>query len=106
MPRQIYKGRVIAIAGELPGQFTSSNLKAWITARKGKFTTSLDENVTHLLCTHEQYKKRVPRSESIVSDAFNLLNGRRAALIRRTISDPFSSHSGPEARWRHCDSPL
>ncbi len=61
MVRQIFKGRVIAAAGPLPGQLTPQNLKQWISIRKGTFADELDEQVTHLLCTQEQYNKRVDR---------------------------------------------
>lgn len=28
--------------------------------RKGRFAEPFDDEVTHLLCTHEQFKNRVP----------------------------------------------
>ncbi|CAM1502964.1 Fc.00g077400.m01.CDS01 [Cosmosporella sp. VM-42] len=61
MPRQIFKNKRIATAGPLPGQLTVDNLKRWTTIRKGQFTEDLDETVTHLLCTGEQFAKKVPR---------------------------------------------
>ncbi|KPM36801.1 hypothetical protein AK830_g9752 [Neonectria ditissima] len=61
MPRQIFKNRVIASAGVLPGQLTVDNLKRWSQIRKGHFTEDFDEDVTHLLCTREQFNKKVPR---------------------------------------------
>ncbi|KAF7562688.1 hypothetical protein G7046_g1428 [Stylonectria norvegica] len=60
MPRQIFKGRVLAAAGPLPGQLTVDNLKRWTELRKGQFSEVLDETVTHLLCTREQFNKKVP----------------------------------------------
>ncbi|KAF4989590.1 hypothetical protein FDECE_14664 [Fusarium decemcellulare] len=61
MPAQIFKGRVIAAAGPLPGQFTIENLKRWTSLRKGVFIEDLGDDVTHLLCTREQFDKKVPR---------------------------------------------
>ncbi|KAM6519556.1 hypothetical protein FALCPG4_013179 [Fusarium falciforme] len=61
MPPQIFKGRVLAAAGPLPGQLTVENLKRWALIRKGDFVDHFDEDVTHLLCTREQFDKRVPR---------------------------------------------
>lgn len=61
MVRQIFKNRVIAAAGPLPGQLTVDNLKRWTSMRKGAFSDNLDETVTHLLCTEEQFRKRAPR---------------------------------------------
>uniref|UniRef100_A0A0B7JYN4 BRCT domain-containing protein n=1 Tax=Bionectria ochroleuca TaxID=29856 RepID=A0A0B7JYN4_BIOOC len=61
MPRQIFKKCVIAVAGPLPGQLTAENLAQWTRLRKGIFSNDFDEFVTHLLCTREQFNKRVPR---------------------------------------------
>ncbi|KAK7415865.1 hypothetical protein QQX98_005554 [Neonectria punicea] len=61
MPRQIFKNRVLAAAGPLPGQLTVENLDRWSQIRKGRFTEDFDDDVTHLLCTREQFNKRVPR---------------------------------------------
>ncbi|KAJ4119922.1 hypothetical protein NW768_010512 [Fusarium equiseti] len=61
MPGQIFKGKVFAAAGPLPGQFTIDNLKRWTSLRKGIFLDDFDESVTHLLCTREQWDNRVPR---------------------------------------------
>ncbi|ROT42841.1 hypothetical protein SODALDRAFT_392255 [Sodiomyces alkalinus F11] len=63
MVRGIFKNLVIATAAPMPDQFTDENLNSWITQRKGRFTKDLDDSVTHLLCTTEQYKSRnkIPR---------------------------------------------
>ncbi|KAF4956439.1 hypothetical protein FSARC_11575 [Fusarium sarcochroum] len=61
MPSQIFKNRVFAAAGPLPGQLTIDNLKRWSSLRKGFFLEDFDDSVTHLLCTREQFDKKVPR---------------------------------------------
>lgn len=66
MPRQIYRNRVIAAAGPLPGELTVDNLKRWTKLRRGTFTEDFDETATHLLCTKEQFNKRVPRGREPV----------------------------------------
>ncbi|RMJ11470.1 hypothetical protein CDV36_008867 [Fusarium kuroshium] len=75
MPPQIFKGRILAAAGPLPGQLTVENLKRWASIRKGDFVDHFDEDVTHLLCTREQFDKRVPR----VKDA--LKRGKRFHIV-------------------------
>ncbi|KAL6414720.1 hypothetical protein AUP68_01252 [Ilyonectria robusta] len=75
MPRQIFKNRILAAAGPLPGQLTVDNLKHWTRIRKGEFTEAFDEDATHLLCTREQFNKRVPR----VKDA--LKRGKRFHIV-------------------------
>ncbi|CEI68599.1 unnamed protein product [Fusarium venenatum] len=61
MPSQIFKGKVFAAAGPLPGQFTVDNMKRWTSLRKGVFLDDFDETVTHLLCTREQWDDKIPR---------------------------------------------
>lgn len=64
MVRQIFKNKVIAAAGPLPGQLTVQKLQQWTEMRKGKFTTTIDEHVTHLLCSRDQFRKDVPKGQS------------------------------------------
>jgi hypothetical protein len=61
MVAQIFKGRIIAAAGPLPGQLTVENLRRWTSLRKGVFIEDFDETVTHLLCTKEQFDKKLPK---------------------------------------------
>ncbi|PTB67857.1 hypothetical protein BBK36DRAFT_1114447 [Trichoderma citrinoviride] len=62
MPRRIFKNLVIATAGPLPGQLTVENLRTWTALRKGVFTEDYDaDQVTHLLCTREQFDQKLPR---------------------------------------------
>ncbi|ATY63413.1 brct domain containing [Cordyceps militaris] len=68
MPRQIFKNRVLATAGPPPQSITLENLRAWIPMRKGRFAERFDDEVTHLLCTYEQFKKRVPLVKQVLKD--------------------------------------
>lgn len=63
MPPQIFKNKVIAAAGPLPGQLTAENLKRWTENRRGRFSIDLDPTVTHLLCTRAQYRAKLPISK-------------------------------------------
>src|SRR5687768_15225494 len=44
MPPQIFKNRVIATAGPLPGQLTIENLKRWTEYRRGRFSNEFNED--------------------------------------------------------------
>ncbi|KAJ6783662.1 hypothetical protein PWT90_06732 [Aphanocladium album] len=70
MPKQIFKNRVIAIAEKPPPSITLEHLRRWISLRKGRFSETFDEEVTHLLCTHEEFKKRVPLGIVVISSYF------------------------------------
>ncbi|KAF5230053.1 hypothetical protein FAUST_10033 [Fusarium austroamericanum] len=72
MPSQIFKGKVFAAAGPLPGQFTVDNLKRWTSLRKGIFLDDFDESVTHLLCTREQWDEKVPRIKKALKGPKNV----------------------------------
>ncbi|KAG6038765.1 hypothetical protein E4U41_003721 [Claviceps citrina] len=61
MTPQKFKHMVIAVAGPPPDGLTLDKLKHWTEIRKGRFSHDLDEDVTHLLCTREQFRQRVPR---------------------------------------------
>ncbi|KAK5989170.1 hypothetical protein PT974_10670 [Cladobotryum mycophilum] len=75
MPRQIFKNRVLASAGPLPGQLTLDNLQQWTKIRKGVFSEDFGEDVTHLLCTREQFNQRVSRVKE------GLARGKRLHIV-------------------------
>ncbi|KAI0841765.1 hypothetical protein F5Y06DRAFT_307690 [Hypoxylon sp. FL0890] len=54
------KGCVIAIAVTLDDDWNEENVSRWTTLNGGTFITEVDESVTHVLATAEQYKKKVP----------------------------------------------
>ncbi|TQW00388.1 anthranilate synthase component II [Cordyceps javanica] len=68
MPRQIFKNRVLAAAGPPPPSITLDNLRTWIPLRKGRFAEQFEDEVTHLLCTHKQFKKRVPLVKKVLQN--------------------------------------
>ncbi|KAG5976796.1 hypothetical protein E4U55_007240 [Claviceps digitariae] len=61
MASRKFKHMVIATAGPPPEGLTVDKLKHWTEIRKGRFTQDFDDSVTHLLCTREQFRQRVPR---------------------------------------------
>lgn len=82
---------MIAAAGPLPGQFTTDNLKQWSKLRKGVFTEEFEENVTHLLCTREQFDDRVPRSASDCAGVNRVLTSSRSKKRFETKRTPYCS---------------
>lgn len=51
--KSIFKGVVMCVVGEHHG-----NLPQWVTLRAGKFVQEMDDSVTHLICTPQEYKKK------------------------------------------------
>ncbi|KAF5681063.1 hypothetical protein FHETE_94 [Fusarium heterosporum] len=75
MPAQIFKGKTFAAAGPLPGQMTIENMKRWASLRKGVFLDDFDESVTHLLCTKEQFDKKILRiKEALKRKRVNIIH--------------------------------
>ncbi|KAI1355798.1 hypothetical protein F5Y01DRAFT_326319 [Xylaria sp. FL0043] len=59
MPSML-KDCVVAIAGDLDNpEWREEKVKQWVQYWGGTFSEAVDENVTHLLCTEENYKKRI-----------------------------------------------
>ncbi|KAI0975999.1 hypothetical protein F4678DRAFT_482289 [Xylaria arbuscula] len=56
----ILKHYVVATAGDL-GDFkwTEEDVKRWVQSWGGTFSNTVDNNVTHLLCTKANYKKKI-----------------------------------------------
>ncbi|KAI0526529.1 hypothetical protein F5B22DRAFT_586323 [Xylaria bambusicola] len=56
----ILKNCVVSIAGDLDdNDWREEKVKQWVKYQGGKFTDTIDENVTHLLCTEANYKKKI-----------------------------------------------
>jgi hypothetical protein len=52
---------VIAITGDFGGKSRSiENIKRWIESNGGKYSTKIEDGVTHLICSKENWKKQVP----------------------------------------------
>ncbi|KAK5629646.1 hypothetical protein RRF57_005361 [Xylaria bambusicola] len=56
----ILKNCVVSIAGDLDdNEWREEKVKQWVKYQGGKFTDTIDESVTHLLCTEANYKKKI-----------------------------------------------
>ncbi|KAK2029900.1 hypothetical protein LX32DRAFT_718009 [Colletotrichum zoysiae] len=59
MVRGIFKNLVIAAAGNFPDDCPNEQAAMeWTKLRKGRFSSDLDDSVTHLVCTDEDFKDR------------------------------------------------
>lgn len=63
--KPIFRDLIIAIAGDLGGQWTDANIQRWVTMRAGKFNQDMDGSVTHLVCSPEEFKKKGSRGMSV-----------------------------------------
>ncbi|KAI1359842.1 hypothetical protein F5Y08DRAFT_349280 [Xylaria arbuscula] len=59
MPK-ILRNCVVAIAGDLDdNEWRDEKVRGWVKYQGGKFSDVVDETVTHLLCTKENYESRI-----------------------------------------------
>ncbi|KAK3692414.1 hypothetical protein B0T22DRAFT_13035 [Podospora appendiculata] len=65
--KPIFEGLTIALAGELGGQWTETNIARWVGLREGTFVQQMDESVTHLVCSAEEFKKNGPKVKAALS---------------------------------------
>ncbi|OHE96082.1 hypothetical protein CORC01_08619 [Colletotrichum orchidophilum] len=57
MVRAVFKNMIIAAAGAFPSDCPSEHAaKEWTEQRGGRFSSDLDDSVTHLICTDEDFK--------------------------------------------------
>lgn len=57
------KGTVIAMTGDFGEPRSHQNLERWIESNGGKVAQAIDDDITHLLCTWDDWKKKVPKGE-------------------------------------------
>lgn len=50
----------MAAAGPLPDNYAVETFKNWARLRNGKFTETFTDDVTHLLCSVDQYNSQGP----------------------------------------------
>ncbi|CAJ2506052.1 Uu.00g001820.m01.CDS01 [Anthostomella pinea] len=60
--KKIFKDCTVAIGGDLvdPQWQDASKVAKWTTSWGGTFNYKMDNSVTHLLCTHASFKKKIP----------------------------------------------
>ncbi|KAK4034920.1 hypothetical protein C8A01DRAFT_18363 [Parachaetomium inaequale] len=58
--KPIFRGLTIAAAGDLGGsaQWTDANISRWVGLREGKFVRAMGEDVTHVVCSGEEFKRK------------------------------------------------
>ena len=68
MKKNCLAGSTIALSGDFGKERSHEKIKQWIEANGGTFTTKIDTNVTHLVCSRAHFKKKV----AMVKEAKNI----------------------------------
>ena len=53
----VFKGLTIAMAGDSGQGWSEASIETWIKNEDGKFSSTVTDAVTHLLCTKEELQK-------------------------------------------------
>jgi NAD-dependent DNA ligase len=68
------KGCVIVITGDFGEEITQTKVKSWIKFNGGTFSADVNEDVTHLVCSREEWLKKGKctyiRHETIVTTLY------------------------------------
>jgi len=59
MPSILSGAIVSVISGH--GKYTEAEVSRWVTSNSGRFSHDLNETVTHVLCTEQDYKAKGPK---------------------------------------------
>lgn len=64
--KPIFRGLTIAVVGDLGGNpsWTDTNITRWVELRKGRFVREMSDDVTHVLCSKEEFKRMGPMGAS------------------------------------------
>ncbi len=63
--KPIFDGITVAVAGDLGQGWTETHVTQWVKLRKGNFAQEIDESVTHLVCSLDEYKKKTRKGTYI-----------------------------------------
>jgi hypothetical protein len=95
----------LAVAGDMGDGWTNRHIANWVVRRKGKFSESVDESVTHLLCTPEEFQNRTERGGYAPSTKPSPISTpRRLDHNRVTDPDPYAQSDRPSSLARHVRS--
>ncbi|KAK0711581.1 hypothetical protein B0H67DRAFT_541329 [Lasiosphaeris hirsuta] len=67
--KPIFQGITIALAGDLGGQWSETNITRWVSLRAGVLSNQMDSSVTHLICSEHEFKKKSPRVRAALKRA-------------------------------------
>ena len=66
MTRNPLKRCVIAITGNFPEPRNPKALERWVVNNGGKFSSTVNQDVTHLICTWDDWKDKAPKGEVLL----------------------------------------
>ncbi|KAL8894822.1 MAG: hypothetical protein Q9207_008400, partial [Kuettlingeria erythrocarpa] len=68
MVRNPLMGLIIAATGDFGSGRSHEKLRQWVEKNGGQWATKMSEDVTHLICTKEDYRTKAPMGTYMLSD--------------------------------------
>ena len=67
MSRPVLRGFRIAITGDFGEPRTPTAFQRWVELNGGTYCTTVDKDLTHLICTDDAYRSKTPKGPSLPS---------------------------------------
>ncbi|ELQ41869.1 hypothetical protein OOU_Y34scaffold00247g3 [Pyricularia oryzae Y34] len=74
--KPVFRGCKIAIAGQLDENWTEPQIERWIKYRHGQLVDKVDDTVTHLVCSKEEFDKGGTGIFGRVADAYRIMKAK------------------------------
>lgn len=71
--RHLLTGDIIAISGDFGKPRSAENLKRWIEGNGGRYSTKVEDGVTHLICSKEHWKSQPAAGKTSLSHQLEIL---------------------------------
>lgn len=89
----VLDGVTVAVAGNLGPGWTDTDVARWLGYNGGRFAASVTDDVTHLLCTAEEYAKPKKKQDAAVREALRRGPKKVHIVLRDWLEDSLHRHS-------------
>ncbi|OAA58058.1 brct domain containing protein [Niveomyces insectorum RCEF 264] len=89
----VLKGVVVAVAGNLGPGWTDSDVARWLAYNGGRFSTTVTDEVTHVLCTRETYAQcsKAPGASPVLRAALRRGPAHVHIVLRDWLEDSLNT---------------
>ncbi|KAK3391770.1 hypothetical protein B0T20DRAFT_64743 [Sordaria brevicollis] len=102
--KPIFRGLNIAISGTFEGQWTDANISKWVNLRAAKFSSQMSEDVTHLVCTKEEFEKKGLKVKEALKRAYKKEKKCHLVTLDWLEDSLFANRRLPEDEFSHVAS--
>ncbi|KAK3340562.1 hypothetical protein B0H65DRAFT_263591 [Neurospora tetraspora] len=99
--RPIFRGLNIAISGTFHDQWTDTKISRWVNLRAAEFSWRMSEDVTHLVCTKEEFDKKGPKVKQALARAYKKDKKCHIVSLDWLEDSLFKEKRLPEDKYSH-----